>query len=96
MFWWNPIPWVSLFGVILIGFAAVPIFPGLMSVTIDRVEVLHTANTIGMQVSAAAYRDVPAARYGGCFSSQVGVGGDPTLCVWPVYIVNWAVYSIMP
>ena len=44
----------------------------------------------------SSYRDVPAARSGGCFSSQVGVGGDPTLCVWPVYIVNWAVYSIMP
>ena len=54
MLWWNPIPWVSLFGVILIGFAAAPIFPGLMSATIDRVEVRHTANTIGMQVSAAA------------------------------------------
>jgi hypothetical protein len=41
-------------GVGLIGFAIAPIFPGLVSGTRERVGVHYAANTIGMQVSAAA------------------------------------------
>lgn len=53
LLWWNPAEWVSLLGVGLIGFAIAPIFPGLVSGTNGRVSPKHTANTIGMQISAA-------------------------------------------
>jgi fucose permease len=38
---------------VVIGFAVAPIFPGLVSDTRERVTPEHTANTIGMQISAA-------------------------------------------
>jgi fucose permease len=53
LLWWNPTEWVSLAGVALVGFAIAPIFPGLVSGTNGRVSARHTANTIGMQISAA-------------------------------------------
>ncbi len=53
LLWWNPAEWVSLAGVALVGFAIAPIFPGLVSGTNGRVSARHTANTIGMQISAA-------------------------------------------
>jgi len=53
LLWWNPMEWVSLAGVGLVGFAIAPIFPGLVSGTNGRVSARHTANTIGMQISAA-------------------------------------------
>lgn len=49
----NPFPLSSLFGVAIIGFAIAPIFPGLVSLTADRVTTRYAANTIGMQISAA-------------------------------------------
>lgn len=52
LLWWNPAPWVSLASAALIGFAIAPIFPGLVSATPSRVSPEHTANTIGMQISA--------------------------------------------
>ena len=54
LLWWNPIAAVSLLGVAIIGFAVAPIFPGLVSGTGARVGSRHAANTIGMQVGAAA------------------------------------------
>jgi fucose permease len=53
LLWWNPLAWVSLFGVAVTGFAIAPIFPALVSSTVARVGARHTANTIGMQISAA-------------------------------------------
>jgi fucose permease len=53
LLWWNPSQAVSLAGVVLIGFAIAPVFPGLVSGTSARVTPRHAANTIGMQISAA-------------------------------------------
>ena len=53
LFWWNPLPWVGVLGVFLVGFAMAPIFPGLVSSTSQRVSRRHAANTIGIQISAA-------------------------------------------
>lgn len=55
MFWWNPHTLVSLVGLFLVGFAMAPVFPGLVSSTSQRVGVHHAANTIGIQISAAAF-----------------------------------------
>ena len=51
--WWAPLPWVSLLGVALTGFAVAPIFPAMVSGTSQRVGDHHAANTIGMQIGAA-------------------------------------------
>ena len=53
MLWWNPVPAVSLIGVVLIGFAIAPVFPALMSGTSSRVSPRFAANTIGMQMASA-------------------------------------------
>lgn len=51
--WWNPTSLLCLIGIALTGFAIAPIFPGLVSGTSRRVNMQHTANTIGMQIGAA-------------------------------------------
>ena len=53
--WWNPSSEVSVIGVALIGFSIAPIFPALVSGTEGRVGKRFTANTIGMQMSAAGF-----------------------------------------
>ncbi len=54
LFWWNPIGLVGVGGVLIVGFAMAPIFPGLVSSTSRRVGQHHAGNTIGIQISAAA------------------------------------------
>ena len=53
LFWWNTIALVGIAGVLLVGFAMAPIFPGLVSSTSQRVGKRHAGNTIGIQMSAA-------------------------------------------
>jgi fucose permease len=43
----------AILGILLAGFAIAPIFPGLVSDTINRVGHRHHGNTIGMQIAAA-------------------------------------------
>jgi fucose permease len=81
LLWWNPLAWVSLLGVALTGLAAAPIFPGLVSATSDRVGEKHTANTIGIQVSAAALGGAVMAGLAGTLAGQFG------LEVIPPYLV---------
>ncbi len=50
---WNPTPGSSLLGVVILGFAIAPVFPGLVSGTRARVGRRHEANTIGMQIGIA-------------------------------------------
>jgi fucose permease len=50
---WNPISLASVIGVGLCGLAFAPVFPALVSGTVERVGVQHAANTIGIQISAA-------------------------------------------
>lgn len=54
LLWWNPVEWISLAGIALIGFAIAPIFPGLVSGTSGRVSPRYAANTIGMQMASAS------------------------------------------
>jgi fucose permease len=51
--WWNPIALAGPGGVLIVGFAMSPIFPGLVSSTSQRVGERHAANAIGIQISAA-------------------------------------------
>jgi fucose permease len=54
MIWWNPVDWVSFAGLVIMGFAAAPIFPLLVSSTPARLGVADAANAIGFQVGAAS------------------------------------------
>jgi fucose permease len=49
---WNPIAWMNLVAVALIGFSIAPIFPALMSGTSQRVGEHFASNTIGLQMTA--------------------------------------------
>jgi len=52
--WMNVADAVTVIGIMMVGFAVAPIFPAMVSTTHLRVGAHHAANTIGMQVSAAA------------------------------------------
>ncbi|MFH1197184.1 MAG: MFS transporter [bacterium] len=53
LIWWDLNNIMSLSGVVIIGYAVAPIFPGLVSGTSERVGKRNAANTIGMQLGAA-------------------------------------------
>ena len=53
LIWWNPIIEVSFAGLAVMGFALAAVFPTLVSVTPDRVGVIHTPNAIGFQIGFA-------------------------------------------
>jgi fucose permease len=53
LLWWNPTELAGVAGVLIVGFAMAPIFPGLVSSTSERVGLRHAGNTIGIQISAA-------------------------------------------
>lgn len=50
---WNPVAWLGLMAIGVVGFAFAPVFPGLVSGTRLRVGKAHLANTMGMQIAAA-------------------------------------------
>ena len=52
LLWWNPVPVMSLIGLLVTGVAQAPIFPLLMSDTARRVGAEHTENTISMQMGS--------------------------------------------
>lgn len=81
LLWWNPATWVSLGSVALIGFAVAPIFPGMVSTTSDRVSQAHTANTIGMQITATGLAVAIVPGLAGFLARRI------SLEIIPVYLV---------
>jgi fucose permease len=53
LLWWNPVTVVGIFGLLLLMFAQAPVFALLILGTSERVGARHTANAIGVQLSAA-------------------------------------------
>jgi len=47
--------WLTIAGIGLVGFAIAPLFPSLISDTVNRVGARHVSNTIGMQISSAGF-----------------------------------------
>ena len=66
LLWWDPISWVGLAGLVVMGLAEAPIFPSLIAHTPARVGRQHAANSIGFQVAAGGVG-------GTALSSLVGV-----------------------
>ncbi|MDQ6691669.1 MAG: MFS transporter, partial [Candidatus Dormibacteraeota bacterium] len=53
LFWWHPIPWIGLAALPLLGLGLAPIFPGLMTLTPERVGPAQAASAIGYQAAVA-------------------------------------------
>ena len=53
LFWLEPTPFLSLVGLIMIGFFLAPIFASLISLTPGRVGRTHADSAIGFQIAAA-------------------------------------------
>jgi fucose permease len=78
-FWWNPIAWVGVAGVWIVGFAMAPIFPGLVSSTSQRVGRHHAANTIGIQISAAGLGGAVLPALAGYLAARISLEAIPVL-----------------
>ncbi|MCU7496987.1 MAG: MFS transporter [Ignavibacteria bacterium] len=76
---------LSLAGVVASGFAIAPIFPGLVSLTEKRVGRRYSANTIGMQISAAGLGVALIPGLTGVLAQRI------SLDVIPVVILFWTV-----
>jgi len=63
LMWWNPAAWVSIFGLVLAGFASGPMFPLEVLLTSGRFGSEFTPWAVGFQLSAstAAIAVIPAA-----------------------------------
>ena len=79
LFWWNPSPAMSLAGLFLVGFAMAPIFPGLVSSTSQRVGPHHAANTIGIQLSAAALGGALLPSLAGVLAQRISLEAIPVM-----------------
>jgi fucose permease len=89
MLWWNPADWVSLASVAVIGFAVAPIFPGMVSTTSDRVSKAHTANTIGMQISATGLAVAIIPGFAGVLARRI------SLEIIPIYLTVLIVFLLV-
>ena len=79
LFWWNPVAWVGVAGVLIVGFAMAPIFPGLVSSTSQRVSQRHAGNTIGIQMSAAGLGGALLPSLAGFLAQRISLETIPVL-----------------
>lgn len=79
LFWWNPYALVSISGLFIVGFAMAPIFPGLVSSTTPRVGARYAANTIGIQLSAAAVGGALLPSLSGTLAQRISLETIPGL-----------------
>jgi fucose permease len=92
LLWWNPAPVASLITVGVIGFAIAPIFPGLVSRTSHRVGVRFAANTIGMQMSAAALGTASVPSLVGILAHRISLEVIP-ICFTALFVVLMGLYG---
>lgn len=78
-FWWNPVAAVGIAGVLIVGFAMAPIFPGLVSSTSERVGRRHAGNTIGIQISAAGLGGAVLPALAGVLARRMSLETIPAL-----------------
>lgn len=81
LLWWNPLPIINVFGVGIIGLMFAPIFPGLVSGTSQRVGAQHAANTIGIQMSAAALGTATIPSLMGVLARRISLEVIPVILV---------------
>ena len=54
MLWWNPVMWIGLLGLAVLGLSFASIYPAMLLVTPQRIGAKHAANAIGFQSAAAS------------------------------------------
>jgi fucose permease len=72
----------NLTAIIVLGLAIAPIFPGLVSSTRHRVGQAHTANTIGMQISAAGLGGSGLPAIAGILARRFGIETIPLFLIF--------------
>ena len=90
---WNPSDTVSIIGVVVIGFAIAPIFPGLVSDTSDRVNPRYAANTIGMQMGGAGLGAAAIPTLIGVFAQRISLEAIP-VCMVILYLTLFGLYTL--
>jgi fucose permease len=93
LLWWDPAPLVNLVVVGGIGFAIAPIFPGMVSRTSHRVGVRFAANTIGMQMSAAALGTASVPSLVGVLAHRISLEVIP-VCFTVLFIALVGLYGL--
>ncbi|MFZ3069997.1 MAG: MFS transporter [Anaerolineaceae bacterium] len=94
MLWWNPVTWVSLAAVALIGLAIAPMFPGLVTGTAGRVGQEHANNAIGIQTAAAGLGGTALTSLVGVLARAYNLEFIPLalvgflVCLFGVFLVN--------
>jgi fucose permease len=73
LLWWNPVEPVGYAGLLLLCFAQSPTFPLFILGTAERLGLRHSANAIGMQVSASGAGVALLPAIGGVISQHLGV-----------------------
>lgn len=96
--WWNPAEAVSLIGIVMVGFAVAPVFPGFVSSTSARVTARHAANTIGMQISAAGLGASILPSVAGVIASRTSIEAIPVflVCLITVLLVLYTLSTRRP
>ncbi len=82
LLWLAPSSWVSIAGIIIIGFAIAPVFPAMVSATAQRVGKEHVNNTIGMQIAGAGIGGATLPTLAGTLARTF------SLEVIPIYLVG--------
>lgn len=90
---WNPVGWVNLVAVALIGFAIAPIFPALMSGTSRRVAADHAANTIGLQIAGSGLGTAVIPGLLGVLARHLSLEAIP-FCLVAAFIILFGLYRL--
>jgi fucose permease len=69
----NLTGYMSLFGILILGFSNAPVFPSLISITPARIGKAHTATAIGVQISMAMLGGALVPGFAGLLSDQFGL-----------------------
>jgi fucose permease len=93
LLWWNPVQIATVLGVVIVGFAIAPIFPGMVSGTNDRVGARYAANTIGMQIGAAGLGAALIAGLAGVLAQHTSLEAIP-MCLVIMFAALFGLYSL--
>jgi fucose permease len=88
VFWWAPLPWVGVVGLIVIGLCLSPLFPVLTSATPQRLGTGLATDALGYQMTAVRLGLAAFPALGGVLVARLGVSSlGPYLLVLAVLVV---------
>ena len=88
VFWWAPLPWVGVAGLIVIGLCLSPLFPVLTSATPQRLGTAHATDALGYQMTAVRLGLAAFPALGGVLAARLGVSSlGPFLLILAIVVV---------